>query len=164
MSQTIRVKGTVFIENKKIAIETIQEFRNGIYFENNQFKFEQYDAYDRISQSEKNREMEKVEQEYLRRLELFKQEEERKRQELERRRIEAEERKIQEEIERIKREEEARRIAEEKERKRIEAEKLRIREEKADLIIKNAKKQGYKLKKEIKKDNTIQLVLQKRIY
>lgn len=54
-------------------------------------------------------------------------------------------------------------IAEE-ERVKLEEEKRIIREEKADLIIKNAKKQGYKLKKQIKKDNTIQLVMQKRIY
>jgi F0F1-type ATP synthase membrane subunit b/b' len=39
-----------------------------------------------------------------------------------------------------------------------------MRDEKADLIIANAKKQGYKLKKEIREDNTIKLVLQKRIY
>jgi deoxycytidine triphosphate deaminase len=52
----------------------------------------------------------------------------------------------------------------EEERLRIEEEKRVLREEKADLMIENAKKQGYKLKKEIRDDNTIKLVLQKRVY
>ncbi|MEA2100740.1 MAG: hypothetical protein U9P72_11495, partial [Campylobacterota bacterium] len=50
------------------------------------------------------------------------------------------------------------------ERLKIEEEKRIMREEKADLLIANAKKQGYKLKKEIREDNTIKLVLQKRTY
>ena len=54
-------------------------------------------------------------------------------------------------------------IAEE-ERLKIEEEKRVLREEKAELMIANAKKQGYKLKKEIREDNTIKLVLQKRVY
>lgn len=54
-------------------------------------------------------------------------------------------------------------IAEE-ERLKIEEEKRAIREEKADLIIANAKKKGYKLKKDIREDNTIKLVLQQRVY
>ena len=53
---------------------------------------------------------------------------------------------------------------EEKEKKRIEEEKRKIREEKYKIIIENAKKQGYKIKKEIRKDNTIKLILQKRVY
>jgi hypothetical protein len=52
----------------------------------------------------------------------------------------------------------------EEERLRIEEEKRVLLEEKAELMILNAKKQGYKLKKEIREDNTIKLVLQKRIY
>lgn len=164
VSRTISIKSSLFIENRRIAIEVIKEFRNGIYVDENHFRFEKYDAYDQVSQYQKEREMEKVEREYQRRYELFLEEEKRKKEELERKRIEAEKRAIQEEIERLKREEEERKRTEELERKQIEAEKLRIREEKADLIIKNAEKQGYKLKKEIKKDNTIQLVLQKRIY
>ncbi len=52
----------------------------------------------------------------------------------------------------------------EKERLEIAEEKRVLREEKAELMIINAKKQGYKLKKEIREDNTIKLVLQKRIY
>jgi len=39
-----------------------------------------------------------------------------------------------------------------------------LREAKAELLIANAKKQGYKLKKEIREDNTIKLVIQKRVY
>jgi len=54
--------------------------------------------------------------------------------------------------------------AAEEERLKIEEEKRVMREEKADLLIANAKKQGYKLKKEIREDKTIKLVLQKRIY
>ncbi len=53
---------------------------------------------------------------------------------------------------------------EEKEKIRIAEEKRILREEKADLMIKNAKKLGYKLKKEIREDHTIKLILQKRIY
>lgn len=54
-------------------------------------------------------------------------------------------------------------IAEE-ERLRIEEEKRIRREEIANQAIENAKKQGYKLKKQIQEDDTIKLVLQKRIY
>lgn len=54
-------------------------------------------------------------------------------------------------------------IAEE-ERLKIEEEKRILREQKADIAIANAKKQGYKVKKEIKEDNTIKLILQKRVY
>jgi hypothetical protein len=53
---------------------------------------------------------------------------------------------------------------EEVERLKIEEEKRVLREEKANIIIKNAEKQGYKLKEEISKDNTIKLVLEKRVY
>jgi len=52
----------------------------------------------------------------------------------------------------------------EEERLRIEEDKRVLREAKAELMIANAKKQGYKLKKEIREDNTIKLVLQKRVY
>jgi len=50
------------------------------------------------------------------------------------------------------------------EQKRVEEEKRKVREEKADLIIANAKKQGYTLKKEVREDNTIKLILQQRVY
>jgi len=53
---------------------------------------------------------------------------------------------------------------EEEERRRIEEEKRKVREEKKRLILENAIKQGYKLKKEITEDNKIKLVLQKRVY
>jgi len=33
-----------------------------------------------------------------------------------------------------------------------------------ELVIKNAKKQGYKLKKEVREDNTIKLVLERKVY
>jgi beta-glucosidase-like glycosyl hydrolase len=47
---------------------------------------------------------------------------------------------------------------------RIQKEKELLREEKYEKIIQNAKNQGYKVKKEKREDNTIKLVLQKRIY
>jgi len=50
------------------------------------------------------------------------------------------------------------------ERKRIEEEKRLYREEQMNKVIENAKKHGYKLKKEVKEDNTIKLVLEKRVY
>jgi membrane protein involved in colicin uptake len=53
---------------------------------------------------------------------------------------------------------------EEEEKRRIEEEKRKVREEKKRLILENAAKQGYKLKKEITEDNKIKLVLQKRVY
>jgi hypothetical protein len=60
---------------------------------------------------------------------------------------------------------EEKRIQEEKlEKERLAEEKRVLREEKAMLIIENAKKQGYKIKKELRKDNTIKLVLQQRSY
>ena len=71
MSRVIHVKGKVFIENRKIAIDVIQEAKNGIYFENNQFLFKRYDAYDQISRSEKVRQMEEVEQEYSSRNNIY---------------------------------------------------------------------------------------------
>jgi len=52
----------------------------------------------------------------------------------------------------------------EQERKRIEEEKRVIREQKKQLILKNAEKQGYKVKRLIEENNTIKLVLQKRVY
>lgn len=53
---------------------------------------------------------------------------------------------------------------EEQERLRIEKSKELLREEKYNQIIQNAKKQGYKVKKEKREDNTIKLVLQRRVY
>jgi len=220
MSRVIHVKGKVFIENRKIAIDVIQEAKNGIHFNNNQFLFKKYDAYDQISRSEKVRQMERVEQEYSRRNDIYLREIEEKnkirrdrgiknqerlvalqkkkekleevtrqaqleadrmvkleadrmvkleadrmaRLEMERLKIEEERKAVELERERIQKEEEQRIIKEKKERERIEKEKIIMREEKADLIIANAKKQGYKIKKELRKDNTIKLVLQKRIY
>jgi len=168
MSRTIKVKGNLYIENKKIAIDVIQEYRNGIYFENNIFKFEKYDAYDRISQNEKNNEMAEVEKEYLRRFNIYKDELEKK--ELKRKEQDkqklfklAEEARIEEE-KRLKKEEELRLKKIEEERLRIEEEKELLREAKYQQIIQNAKKQGYKVKKEKREDNTIKLVLQRRIY
>lgn len=49
------------------------------------------------------------------------------------------------------------------EKLKIQEEKRILREKKADIVIANAKKQGYKLKKEIRKDK-ISLVFQKRTY
>jgi hypothetical protein len=204
MSRVIHVKGKVFIENRKIAIDVIQEARNGIHFENNQFLFKRYDAYDQISERQKVRDMEEVEQEYLKRFNLYQQEREgqnkiRKEQnnrnqeklaelqrqnekleeerkqvklektkiakfEMEKLKIEEERKAIELEKERMRRAEEQRIREEKQEQERITEEKRVLREEKATLIIANAKKQGYKIKKELRKDNTIKLVLQQRSY
>jgi nucleoporin GLE1 len=168
MSRVIKVKGNIFIENKKIAIDIIQEYRNGIYFENNIFRFEKYDAYDQISKAKKNNDIRDIETEYLRRYDIYKMElelKETKRKEQEKQRLLklAEEARIEEE-KRLKKEEKIRLKKIEEEQKRIEEEKRVLREEKAELIMANAKKQGYKLKKEIRENNTIKLVLQKRTY
>jgi len=128
MSRVINIKGTVVIQKIELAREAIQECSCGIEIVNNRFVFNQYDAYDRISQSEKSRDLAKVETLYIQKFNIYLEQ-----------------------------------VAEE-ERLRIEEEKRILREKKADLMIANAKKQGYKLKKEIREDNTIKLVLQKRIY
>ena len=128
MSRTINIKGKVTIQNMEIAKEVIEECSCGIKIENNQFIFNEYDAYDSISESVKKNDMQKVETLYTQRFNIYLEQ-----------------------------------VAEE-ERLKIEEEKRVLREEKADLIIANAKKQGYKLKKEIRENNTIKLVLQQRIY
>ena len=46
----------------------------------------------------------------------------------------------------------------------VEETKRLYREAQREKILENALKHGYKLKKEIQKDNTIKLVLQKRVY
>jgi len=187
MSRVIHVKGKVFIENRKIAIDVIQEARNGIHFENNQFLFKRYDARDQISERQKIREMEEVELEYLKRVKLYQQERDaqscirteqlnrnqeklatlqRQNEKLEKERIEVkleqqkiaklemEKQKIEEERkalelekERMRKAEEQRIREEKQEQERIIEEKRVLREEKATLIIANAKKQGYKIKK-----------------
>jgi hypothetical protein len=50
------------------------------------------------------------------------------------------------------------------ERQRIEEEKRIYRETQLEKVMKNAEKHGYKLKKEVREDNTIKVVLQKRSY
>lgn len=127
MSRVINIKGTVVIQNIELAREAIQECSCGIEIVNNRFIFNQYDAYDRISQSEKSKDIAKVETLYTQKFSIYLEQ-----------------------------------IAEE-ERLKIEEEKRVLREEKADLMIANAKKQGYNLKKKIREDNTIKLILQKRI-
>jgi len=128
MSRVINIKGKVVIQNIEIAKEAIKECSCGIEIVHNRFIFNQYDAYDRISQSEKSKDVAKVETLYTQKFNIYLEQ-----------------------------------VAEE-ERLRIEEEKRVLREKKADLMIANAKKQGYKLKKEIREDNTIKLVLQKRVY
>ena len=53
---------------------------------------------------------------------------------------------------------------EEQERRRIEEEKRKFREEQLAKVMENAKKHGYKLKKEVREDNTIKIVLERRVY
>jgi len=128
MSRTINIKGKVIIQNIDIAQEILNELNLNIKIRNNQFIFNEYDAWDQIDASEKVDEIEKVENLYLKKFSIYLKQ------------VEVEE------------------------RLRLEEEKRILREEKADLMIANAKKQGYKLKKEIREDNTIKLVLQKRVY
>ncbi len=143
MSRVVRIKGTLKIENMQIAQDAIKCFGyNGIKIENNQFVFSQYDYFDGIN---KNKEISDVENKYK---ELLRNYYEQIAQE-----------KLNAELARL---EEIRLI--EEERLRVEEEKKVAREEKKNLIIENAKKQGYRVKKEITKNNTIKLVLQKRVY
>lgn len=128
MSRTINIKGKVIIQNINIALETLKELNLDIKIENNQFIFNEYDAWDQIDEKQKRKEIEKIESLYTQKFNSL--------------------------LEQLAKEE----------RLRIEEEKQVLREEKANLMIENAKKQGYKLKKEIKEDNTIKLVLQKRVY
>jgi len=128
MSRVINIKGKVVIQNIELAQEAINECSCGIKIDNNQFIFNEYDALDRINESQKTEDLEKVEILYIKKFNTYLEQ-----------------------------------VAEE-ERLKIEEEKRVLREEKAELMIANAKKQGYKLKKEIREDNTIKLVLQKRVY
>jgi hypothetical protein len=131
------------IENFEIAQSALKKCNcSGIKIENNLFIFNQYDYYDGIH---KHNEVVKVENEYKKLLQEYYE------------RI-AKEKLIAD----MKRLEELKRIEEEKQR--IEEEKRVNREAKKEQIIKNAKKQGYVVKKEVSKDNTIKLVLQKRVY
>ena len=97
MSRTIKIQGNLFIENEEIAKEVISEFQNGIFFENNQFKFQQYDAYDRLSEENKTKEMDQVEKEYLKRYKIYLDKKEQKAREEEERRVEEEKRLLREE-------------------------------------------------------------------
>jgi hypothetical protein len=128
MSRTINIRGRVVIQNIEIAKEVIRECSYGIKIENNKFVFNEYDAYDRINESVKTDDMQKVETLYTQKFNIYLEQ-----------------------------------VAEE-ERLKIAEEKRVLREAKVELMIANAKKQGYKLKKEIREDNIIKLVLQKRTY
>jgi ribulose 1,5-bisphosphate carboxylase large subunit-like protein len=112
----------------ELAKEAISECDCDIKIDNNQFVFNEYDAFDRISEVQKMKDLEKVETLYTQKFNIYLEQ------------------------------------TAEKERLRIEEEKRILREAKAELLIANAKKQGYKLKKEIREDNTIKLVIQKRVY
>lgn len=128
MSRVIHIKGKVVIQNIELAKECIAVSELNIKIENNQFCFNEYDALDRINESQKAKEIIAVEELYSKKFVVY-----------------------------------LEKIAEE-ERAKIEEEKRKIREEKYEQIIQNAKEQGYKLKKEVRADNTIKLVLQKRVY
>ena len=128
VSRIINIKGKVVIQNMELAKEAISECDCDIKIDNNQFVFNEYDAFDRISEVQKMKDLEKVETLYTQKFNIYLEQ------------------------------------TAEKERLRIEEEKRVLREEKAELLIANAKKQGYKLKKEIREDNTIKLVIQKRVY
>jgi ribulose 1,5-bisphosphate carboxylase large subunit-like protein len=128
VSRIINIKGKVVIQNMELAKEAISECDCDIKIDNNQFVFNEYDAFDRISEVQKMKDLEKVETLYTQKFNIYLEQ------------------------------------TAEKERLRIEEEKRILREAKAELLIANAKKQGYKLKKEIREDNTIKLVIQKRVY
>ena len=143
MSRIVKIRGVLKIENIEIAQQAISTFNyKGIQIKNNQFLFDGYDHYDGIN---KNKEITNIENKYKTLLDEYYQK--------------IAEEKLSAELTRL---EEIKRIEEEK--MRIEEEKRMIREQKKALIIANAKKQGYRVKKEITKDNKIKLVLQKRVY
>jgi len=143
MSRVVKIKGQLNIENIELAYQAIQSFNyQNIQIKNNQFLFDGYDYYDGMN---KNKEITDIENKYKALLDGYY------------RKI-AEE-KLNAELARL---EEIKQI--EQEKLRIEEEKRIAREKKKALIIKNAKKQGYRVKKEITKDNKIKLVLQKRVY
>lgn len=125
MSRVVNIRGQVEIKNITLAQEAISESNFNISIKGNRFVFNQYDHNDGIN---KNSEIQKVENIYLEKFNIY--------------------------LSQI----------EQEEREKIEEEKRIKRENVADIAIANAKKQGYKLKKEIREDNTIKLVLQKRIY
>lgn len=157
MSRIIKIRGQLRIENLELAQQAIKHFGNaGVSIIDNQFSFQGYDYYDGIN---KNREIENIERKYKQLLNEYYE------------KIEAEKKRIAKEkrLAEEKRLEEIRLIEEriqkiEEERLRVEKEKELRREEKKQQIIENAKKQGYRVQKEISKDNTIKLVLQKRVY
>lgn len=157
MSRVIKIKGTLRIENVKLAQDAINSFNyKGIKIINNQFLFNEYDYYDGMN---KHREINDIENKYKKLITEYYQKIEEVKRKLEQEKINAELDRL-EEIRSI--EEELRLIEEEK--IKIEVEKKVIREAKRDLIIANAKKQGYRVKKELTQNNTIKLVLQKRVY
>jgi len=143
MSRVVKIKGQLNIENIELADQAIQSFNyKNIEIKNNQFLFDGYDHYDGIN---KNKEITNIENKYKALLNEYY--------------LKLAKEKLNAELARL---EEIKRI--EQEKIRIEEEKRMAREKKKALIIENAKKQGYRVKKEITKDNKIKLVLQKRIY
>lgn len=154
MSRIVKIVGKLHIENIQIARDAIDNCSiQGVTITNNQFVFSGYDYTDGRT---KNKDIQRLEQKYLELLKLYKEKiaEEKRLLEIkkEKERLEAERKRL----------EELRRI--EEEMKRIEEEKRIFREERKELIIKNAEKQGYVVKKEVTKDNTIKLVLRRRTY
>lgn len=125
MSRVVNIKGQVEIKNMALAKEAIAESSFNISIQNNRFIFNQYDYNDGLT---KNSEIQKIENIYLEKFNMYLSQ------------------------------------LEQEEREKVEEEKRIKRESIADIAIANAKKQGYKLKKETREDNTIQLVFQKRIY
>jgi len=127
MSRTINIKGKLIIQNIEIAQEVLRELKLNIKIENNQFIFNEYDAWDKIDEREKALEIQNIENLYTKKFDIY--------------------------LEQVA----------EDERLRIKEAKRVLQEEKAEIAIANAKKQGYKLIKEKRENNTIKLVLQKRI-
>jgi hypothetical protein len=143
VSRVVRIRGKLKVENLQIAEEAIRCFNySGIRIENDRFLFNEYDYYDGFN---KRSEIADVEKKYKELLESY-----------------YEQFAIEKQTAELARLEEIKRIEEEHIRR--EKERKALQEEKRNIIIENAKKQGYRVKKEITKENKIKLVLQKRIY
>ncbi|MBI9109368.1 MAG: hypothetical protein JEZ04_21665 [Spirochaetales bacterium] len=157
MSRVIHIKGSVIIENIEIARKALsQSLVQGITIEEKRFVFNNYDNNDGYNKKTEIGQVETIYQSLLNEYYQLIAEEKRL---LEEKIVEEKLFQMEQELKRL---DELNRLEEEK--IRIESEKRVIREQKKEMIIKNAKKQGYIVKKEITKNNTIKLVLQRRVY
>ena len=144
MSRVVKIKGNTLVTNIEVAEKTIKEIgMKGVIVSNGTFLFEGYDYNDGRYKSE---ELKKIEELYVKNLQQFEEELAVKLKELE------EQRKF-EELKRL-----------EEDRLRVEKERIRVQNITLDKIKANAKKNGYKIKRELTEDNKVKLILVKRVY